>query len=90
MHHAVTDGLDRVDELLFVEELLHLCHGFGVRGAVEIEVDVAGGTLGLHVAVDADIFDEAARDGFLGLGVDNGELDRGAAAIKNEYAHSIY
>ena len=39
--------------------------------------------MGIH----ADVFDEAAGDGFFGLGVDNGELDRGAAAIKNEYAH---
>ena len=87
VHHAVADGFDGVGELLFGEELLHFGNGFGVGGAVEIEVDVADRALGLHVAVHADIFDEAAGDGFFGLGVDNGELDRGAAAIKNEYAH---
>ena len=81
MHHAVTDGFNRVDELLFVQELLHFGNGFSVRGAVEIEIDVAFGALGLYVAVHADIFDEAAGDGLLGLGVDDGELDRGAAAI---------
>jgi hypothetical protein len=57
--------------------------------AIEIEVDIAFGALGLHVTIHADIFDEAAGDGFFGLGVDNGELDRGAAAIKNEYAHKV-
>lgn len=87
VHHTVADGFDGVGELLFGEELLYLGNGFGVGRAVEIEVDVAFGALGLHVAVHADIFDEAAGDGFFGLGVDNGELDRGAAAIKNEYAH---
>ena len=87
VHHAVTDGFDGVDELLLVEELLHLGDGFGVRGAVEVEVDFAFGALGLYVAVYADVLDEAAGDGFFGLGVDNGELDRGTAAIKNEYAH---
>ena len=87
MHHAVTDGFDRVDELLFGEELLDFGDGFGVRGAVEVEVDVAFGALGLHVAVHADIFDEAAGDGLLGLGIDDGELDRRTAAVENEYAH---
>ena len=87
VHYAVADSFDGVDELLFGEELLDFGDGFGVSGAIEIEVDVAGGALGLDVAVDADIFDEAAGDGFFGLGVDNGKLDRGAAAIKNEYAH---
>ena len=90
MHHAVADGFNRVDEFLFGEELLDFGDGFGVRGAVEIEVDVAFGALGLHVAVHADIFDEAARDGFLGLGVDDGELDRRTAAVKNEYAHYCF
>ena len=88
VHHAVADGFNRVGELLFGEELLYLGDGFGVGRAVEIEVDVAFGALGLDVAVHADIFDEAAGDGLFGLGVDNGELDRGAAAIKNEYAHN--
>ena len=81
MHHAVTDGFAGFDELLFGEELLHLGDGFGVRGAIEVEVDVAFGALGLHVAVHADVLDEAAGDGLLGLGVDDGELDRGTAAI---------
>ena len=81
MHHAVADGFDRVDELLFVQELLHFGNGFGVRRAVEIEIDVAFGALGLHVTVHADVLDEAAGDGLLGLGVDDGELDRGTAAI---------
>ena len=87
MHHAVTDGLDGVDEFLFSEKLLDFGDGFGVGGAIEIEVDVACRALGLYVAVHADVFDEAAGDGFFGLGVDDGELDRGTAAIKNEYAH---
>ena len=87
VHYAVADGFNRVGEFLFGEELLHFGDGFGVRGAVEIEVDVAFGALGLHVAIHADIFDEAAGDGLFGLGIDDGELDRGAAAIKNEYAH---
>ena len=87
MHHAVTDGFDGVGEFLFGEELLHFCNGFGVCRAIEIEVDIALGALGLHVAIHADIFDEAVRDGFFGLGIDNGKLDRGTAAIKNEYAH---
>ena len=87
VHHAVADGFNRVGELLFGEELLHFGDGFGMSRAVEIEVDVAFGALGFHVAIYADIFDEAAGDGFFGLCVDNGELDRGAAAIKNEYAH---
>ena len=87
MHHAVTDGFDGFDELLFGKELLHFGNCFGMSGAIEVEIDVAVRALSLHVAIDADIFDEAARDGFFGLGVDNGELDRGAAAIKNEYAH---
>ena len=90
VHHAVADGFDGVGELLFGEELLDFGDGFGVRGAVEIEVDVADRALGLHVAIYADIFDEAARDGFFGLGVDDSELDRGAAAIKNEYAHCSF
>ncbi len=88
MHHAVADSFDGVDELLFGEELLDFGNGFGMGRAIEIEVDVAFGALGLDVAIHADVFDEAARDGFFGLGVDNGELDRGAAAIKNEYAHN--
>ena len=87
VHHAVADSFDRIDKLLFTEELLDFGNGFGVSGAIEVEVDVAGRAFCLDVAVNADIFDEAARDGFFGLGVDNGELDRGAAAIKNEYAH---
>ncbi len=87
VHHAVADGFDGVGEFLFGEELLHFGNGFGVGRAVEIEIDVAFGALGLDVAIHADVFDEAAGDGFFGLGVDNGELDRGAAAIKNEYAH---
>jgi hypothetical protein len=33
MHHAVTDGFDRVDELLFGEELLDFGDGFGVLGS---------------------------------------------------------
>ena len=90
VHNAVADGFDGVGELLFGEELLYLGNGFGMSRAVEIEVDVAFGALCLHVAVHADIFDEAAGDGFFGLGVDNGELDRGAAAIKNEYAHCSF
>lgn len=90
MHHAVTDSFDGFDELLFGKELLDFGDGFGMSGAIEVEIDVAFGALGLYVAIDADIFDEAARDGFLGLGVDNGELDRGAAAIKNEYAHCSF
>ena len=87
VHYAVADSFDGFDELLFGEELLDFGDGFGVSGAIEVEIDVAVRALSLHVAIDADIFDEAARDGFFGLGVDNGELDRGAAAIKNEYAH---
>ena len=87
MHHAVADGFDGVDELLFGEELLDFGDGFSMSGAIEVEIDVAVRALSLHVAIDADVFDEAAGDGFFGLGVDNGELDRGAAAIKNEYAH---
>ena len=87
MHHAVADSFDGFDELLFGEELLHFGNGFGMGRAIEIEVDIAFRALGLHVTIHADIFDEAAGDGFFGLGVDNGELDRGAAAIKNEYAH---
>ena len=90
VHHAVADGFDSVGEFLFGEELLHFGNCFGVGRAIEIEVDVAFGALGLYVAVHADIFDEAAGDGFFGLGVDNGELDRGAAAIKNEYAHCSF
>ena len=87
VHHAVADGFDGVGELLFGEELLHFGNGFGMSRAVEIEIDVAVRALGLYVAIHADVFDEAAGDGLFGLGVDNGELDRGAAAIKNEYAH---
>ena len=87
MHHAVADSFDCFDELLFGEELLHFGNSFGVRRAIEIEVDIACRALGLHMAIHADIFDEAAGDGFFGLGIDNGKLDRGTAAIKNEYAH---
>ena len=87
VHHAVADGFDGVGELLFGEELLYLGDGFGVSRAVEIEIDVSDRALGLDMAVHADVFDEAAGDGLFGLGVDDGELDRGAAAIKNEYAH---
>ena len=74
VHHAVADGFDGVGEFLFGEELLHFGNGFGMRRAVEIEVDIAFGALGFDVAVHADIFDEAARDGFFGLGVDDSEL----------------
>ena len=87
MHHAVTDSFDGFDELLFGKELLHFGNSFGMSRAIEIEVDIAFGALGLDVTIHADIFDEAAGDGFFGLGIDNGELDRGTAAIKNEYAH---
>jgi len=87
MHHAVTDGFDGFDELLFGKELLHFGNCFGMSGAIEVEIDVAVRALSLHVAIDADIFDEAARDGFFGLGVDDSELHRRAAAVKYEYAH---
>ena len=90
VHHAVTDSFDGVDELLFGEELLDFGYGFGVSGAIEVEVDVAFGAFCLDVAVNADIFDEAARDGFLGLGVDDSELHRRAAAVKYEYAHCSF
>ena len=90
MHHAVADSFDGVDELLFGEELLDFGDGFGMSGAIKVEIDVAVRALGFYVAIDADVFDEAAGDGFFGLGVDNGELDRGAAAIKNEYAHCSF
>jgi len=89
MHDAVADSFDRGGELLGVEELLDLIDGFGMRGAIEVEVDVAFGALGLGVAIHADIFDEAACDGLLGLSVDDGELHGRAAAVKNEYAHEI-
>ena len=72
---------DGVGELLGVEEFLDLIDGFGMRGAVEVEVDFAFGAFCLGVAVDADVFDEAACDGFFSLGVDDGELDRGTAAV---------
>ena len=90
MHHAVADGFNRFDELLFGEELLDFGDGFGMSGAIEVEIDVAVRTLSLHVAIHADIFDEAARDGFLGLGVDDSELHRRAAAVKYEYAHCSF
>ena len=88
MHDAVADGFDCSSEILGVEEFLDLVNSFGMRGAVEVEVNLAFGALGLGVTVHADIFDEAACNGFLGLGVDDSELYRGAAAVKNEYAHS--
>lgn len=87
VHDAVADGFNRRGKLLGVEELLDLINGFGMRGAVEVEVDVAFGALGLGVAVYADIFDEAACDRLFGLSVDDGELHGRAAAVKNEYAH---
>ena len=90
VHHAVADSFDGFDELLFGEELLDFGDSFGVSGAIEIEVDVAGRALCLDVAVNADIFDEAARDGILGLGVDDSELHRRAAAVKYEYAHCSF
>ena len=90
VHHAVADSFDGFDELLFGEELLDFGDCFGVSGAIEIEVDVAGRALCLDVAVNADIFDEAARDGILGLGVDDSELHRRAAAVKYEYAHCSF
>jgi len=89
MHDAVTDSFDGFGEFLGVKELLDLIDGFCMRGAVEVEVNLAFRALGLSVAVHADIFDEAACDGFLGLGVDDSEFHRGAAAVKNEYAHEI-
>ena len=88
MHDSVADGFDCSGELLGVEELLHLIDGFGMRGAVEVEVNLAFRALGLGVAVHADVFDEAASDGFLGLCIDDSELYRGAAAVEDEYAHS--
>ena len=87
MHDAVANGFDGVGELLGVEELLHLIDGFGMRGAVEVEVDFAFGAFCLGVTVDADVFDEAASDGFLGFCIDDGKLYRGAAAVEDEYAH---
>ena len=87
MHDAVTDSFDCRGELLCVEELLDLIDGFGMRGAIEVEVDVAFGALCFSVTVDADVFNESACNGLLGLCVDDGELHRGRAAIKNEYAH---
>ena len=89
MHDAVTDSFDGLGEFLGVKELLDLIDCFCMRGAVEVEVNLAFRALGLSVAVHADIFDEAACDGFLGLGVDDSEFHRGAAAVKNEYAHEI-
>ena len=86
----MADSFDGFDELLFGEELLDFGDCFGVSGAIEIEVDVACRALCLDVAVNADIFDEAARDGFLGLGVDDSELHRRAAAVKYEYAHCSF
>ena len=70
-----------VGELLGVEEFLDLIDGFGMRGAVEVEVNLAFGTLCFGVTVHADVFDETACDGFFSLGVDDGELDRGTAAV---------
>ena len=87
MHDAVADSFDGVGELLGVEESLDLIDGFGMRGAVEVEVNLAFGTLSLGVAVHADVFDEAACDGFLGFCIDDSELYRGAAAVEDEYAH---
>jgi hypothetical protein len=89
MHDAVADSFDCRCELLGVEELLDLIDGFGMRGAIEVEVDVAFGALSFSVTVDADVFNESACNGLLGLCVDDGELHRGRAAIKNEYAHGI-
>ena len=89
MHDAVADGFDRAGELLGVEEFLDLVDGFGMRGAVEVEVNLAFGTLCFGVTVHADVFDEAASDGFLGLCIDDSELHRGAAAVENEYAHGF-
>jgi len=90
MHDAVADGFNRVGELLGVEEFLDLVHSFGMRGAVEVEVNLAFRTLGFGVAVHADVFDEAAGDGFLGLCIDDSEFHRGAAAVENEYAHVFF
>ena len=81
MHDAVADSFDGVGELLGVEEFLDLIDGFGMRGAVEVEVNLAFGTLCFGVTVHADVFDETACDGFFSLGVDDGELDRGTAAV---------
>ncbi len=90
MHDAVADGFDRGGELLGVEELLDLVYSFGMRGAVEVEVNLAFRTLSLGVAVHADVFDEAASDGFLGLCIDDSKFYRGAAAVENEYAHGFF
>ena len=81
MHDAVADGFDRIRELLCIEELLDLVYSFGMRGAVEVEVNLAFRTLGLCVAVHADIFDEAACDGFLGFCIDDSEFHGGAATV---------
>ena len=90
MHDAVADGFDRGGELLGVKELLDLVYSFGMRGAVEVEVNLAFRTLSLGVAVHADVFDEAASDGFLGLCIDDSKFYRGAAAVENEYAHGFF
>lgn len=87
VHHAVADGFDGVGELLFVEECLHLVHGFYMRWAIEVEIDFAFRAFCLCVAIRADVFYEAACNGFLGFSIDDGELHRGTAAVKNEYAH---
>ncbi len=89
MHHAVTDGFDGRGELLRIEELFDLVHGFGVGRAIEVEVDFAFRSLSLGVTVHADIFDETACDRFFRIGIDNGKLHRGTAAVQNEYAHNF-
>ena len=88
MHDAVADSFDCACELLGIEEFLDLVNSFGMRGAVEVEVDFAFGALGLGMTVHADIFDEAACDRFFSFGVDDSEFHRGAATVENEYAHS--
>ena len=77
MHDAVADSFDCRSELLGVEELLDLIDCFGMRGAIEVEVDVAFGALGFSVAIDANVFNESACNGLLCLCVDDGELHRG-------------
>ena len=81
MHNAVANSFNRACELLGIKEFLDLVNSFGMRGAIEVEVDFAFGAFCLGVTVDADVFDEAACDGFFSLGVDDGELDRGTAAV---------
>jgi hypothetical protein len=61
-----------------------------MRGAVEVEVNLAFRTLGLGVTVHADVFDEAASDGFLGLCINDSKFYRRAAAVEDEYAHGFF